>query len=55
MTSFEDQIDKYIIVWIWGNFPPFNLIIPIAFFFNLVYYFYDLGLNLTVNGREKAN
>lgn len=55
VETFEDQMDKYLITLVWGSFPPFNLIIPLAFLFDLTYYIYDLGLNFTVNTKDQAN
>lgn len=35
VLSFEDQLDKYLVLLVWGNLWPFNYIIPLVFVVNL--------------------
>ena len=52
VLTFEDQMDKYLILFIWGNFWPFNLIIPMVFAMNLMMFTWGLFMNVTLNTRE---
>lgn len=52
VLTFDDQMDKYLILLIWGNIWPFNYIIPVAFLINVLMFVWGLFMNMTLNTRE---